>query len=246
MNDVALWPTTVGLVALSFAGAVISAVTGFGGGMLFLPFLTAVVGADRAVPILTIMLLLSTPSRAWINLEYLKWRLVGWYAFGSTFGAALGAFVFLSLPVAWLLRTIGGFLILAVVSRHVPGVTLRISKAWVFAPLGVFGGFIGGVVGGMGPMVSPFFLAAGLTGAAFVGTVAACAVWMHVVKLVVYGRGGALDASILTLGVLLGVAMVLGTVLGTRVMRRLDAARFTSIVELALVLIGVWFLVRPV
>lgn len=244
MNDIAEWPTVVGLVVLSFAGAVISAITGFGGGMLFLPFLTAVVGPDRAVPILTLMLLLSTPSRALINRKYLEWRLVGWYALGSTFGAALGALVFLSLSTSWLLRAIGGFLVLAVLSRHIPGAKLHISKAWVFAPLGAVGGFIGGVVGGMGPMVSPFFLAAGLTGAAFVGTVAACAIWMHVVKLLIYGNGGVLDANILALGLLLGFAMVLGTLAGTKVLRRLNPARFTALVELALVLMGVWFLVR--
>ena len=37
--------------------------------------------------------------------------------------------------------------------------------------------------------------------------------------------------------------MVLGTIAGTMVLRRLDAARFTLIVELLMTLIGVWFLV---
>ncbi len=244
MEGIALWPTVVGLVGLSFLGAIVSAIAGFGGGMLFLPFLTAAVGPQRAVPILTVMMLLGTPSRAFVNRAHVRWRIVGWYALGSTLGAALGAAVFLSLPVFWLLKAIGGFLILAVVSRRMPGGKLRILDERVFVAVGAGGGFVGGVVGGMGPIVSPFFLAAGLTGRAFVGTVAACAVWMHVVKVVVYRHGGAVDAGTLTLGAALGVAMVLGTLAGTKVLRRLDAARFTLVVELLLVLIGLRFLLR--
>lgn len=243
MEGVALWPTAAGLMVLSFIGAVVSAIAGFGGGMLFLPFLAQVVGPERAVPILTVMLLLATPSRAFLNRREVRWRIVGWYALGSSLGAVLGAFVFLSLPVFWLLKAIGAFLILAVVSRHVPGGKLRIVDERAFAPIGAGGGFIGGVVGGMGPMVSPFFLAAGLTGPGFVGTVAACAVWMHVVKLFVYDRGGAVGTGTLTLGLALGLAMVFGTFAGTKVLGRLDAARFTLIVESLLVLIGIWFLV---
>lgn len=244
MGGVELFPTVVGLGALSFLAAIISAITGFGGGMMFLPFLTAAVGPSRAVPILTVMLLIATVSRAFVNRGHLKWRIVGWYALGTSFGAALGAFVFLSLPVFWLLKAIGAFLIAAVISRHVPGGTLHIADERVFAAVGVGGGFVGGVVGGMGPMVSPFFLAADLTGPAFVGTVAGCAVWMHLVKMVVYRKGGAVDAGTLTLGLVLGLGMLLGTLAGTKVLRRMDAARFTLIVELLLVFIGFWFLVR--
>ncbi len=242
---VELWPTLAGLAGISFLGAVVSAITGFGGGMLFLPFLTAVVGPTRAVPILTVMMLLGTPSRAWLNRRELRWGIVRWYWLGASLGAGVGASVFLSLPVGLLTKVIGVFLILAAFWRHVPGKDLSIESERSFVLVGAGGGFVGGIVGGMGPMVSPFFLAAGLTGPAFVGTVAACAVWMHIVKLVVYGRGGALEPEALAMGGVLGVAMVLGTLAGTRVLRRLDAKRFRVLVEALLALIGVCFLVRP-
>lgn len=245
MEDFSFWPTVFILASLSFSGAIISSIAGFGGGMLFLPFLAAVVGPDRAVPVITIMMLLGTPFRAFINRQYLRWPIISWYSIGTTFGAIIGALVFLSLPVFWLLKVIGGFLIVAMIFRHVPGGKLSIKKHQAFVPIGVCGGFVGAVVGGMGPFISPFFLAAGLTRGAFVGTVAACAVWMHIVKLFVYGEGGILDFTIVQLGIVLGLSMILGTVVGTKVLRRLNADRFALIVEILLVVIGVWFLIRP-
>lgn len=245
IDGLALWPTLGVLVALSFLAAGLSAVAGFGGGMLFLPLLTATVGPEHAVPVLTIMLLMATPSRTYMNRHHLRWRKIGWFALGSTLGAVVGAEVFLSLPVFWLRKAIGGFLILSVVAAHLPGRRLTIKGERVFAAVGVGGGFVGGVVGGVGPMVSPFFLAAGLTGPAFVGTLAACAIWMHIVKLFVYERGGALGLATLSLGAVLGLAMVLGTYAGTKLLRRLDARKFTILVEALLVLLGAWLLVAP-
>ena len=147
------------------------------------------------------------------------------------------------LPVFWLLKAIGAFLILAVISRRIPGAKLHIKDPRAFIAVGAGGGFIGGVVGGMGPMVSPFFLAAGLTGPTFVGTMAASGVWMHLVKMVVYGRGGAFDAGTLGLGIAFGLTMIVGTIAGTKVLHRIDTAGFKRIVEILLVGIGVWFLV---
>lgn len=246
MQEISLWPIEIILITISFFGAILSAIAGFGGGMLLLPFLAAAVGPDRAVPIVTLLLLMGTPFRAYVNRQDLHWPIIRWYAAGTTLGAIIGALVFLSLSVYWLLKIIGAFLILAMAFRHLPGKKISINNHKVFLPLGVGGGFVGAVVGGMGPFMSPFFLAAGLTRAAFVGTVAACAVWMHIVKLIVYGDGGALDWEIVQIGVMLGLSMMLGTVVGTKVLRRLNAARFTQIVEILLILIGIWFLVRPV
>jgi len=246
MESIALWPIAPLLIVLSFFAAMISAIAGFGGGMVFLPFLVAAFGPERAVPIMTVMMLLGTTSRAWVNRSALKWRIIRWFALGTIFGAALGAWVFLEMNPYWLLKAIGLFIILAVIVRRLPGKRLRIRDAKAFAPIGAAGGFIGGVVGGMGPMVSPFFLAAGLTGAAFVGTVGACAICMHIVKIFVYNKGGAVDASTLIIGSALGLSMVAGTLVGKKVLDRLDAKKFTLIVEVLLVVIGIWFLVRPV
>ena len=88
------------------------------------------------MPVLTVMLLLSTPSRAVINRADLQWGIIFWYALGATIGASLGAVVFLSLPACWLLKAIGVFLLLAAFSRYIPGGKFTITDHRMFAVVG--------------------------------------------------------------------------------------------------------------
>src|SRR6185503_16549483 len=63
--------------------ALLSAVAGFGGGVLLLPVFTALFGLRAAVPMLTLTQLSSNASRVWLNRRDLRWRPVGWFALGA-------------------------------------------------------------------------------------------------------------------------------------------------------------------
>lgn len=67
----------------AFALALLSAVAGFGGGVLLLPVFTALFGLRFAVPMLTLTQLSSNGSRVWLNRRELRWPLVGWFALGG-------------------------------------------------------------------------------------------------------------------------------------------------------------------
>lgn len=67
----------------AFALALLSAVAGFGGGVLLLPVFTALFGLRFAVPMLTLTQLSSNGSRVWLNRRELRWPLVGWFALGA-------------------------------------------------------------------------------------------------------------------------------------------------------------------
>jgi uncharacterized membrane protein YfcA len=55
------------MVAATFATAALSAVAGFGGGVLLLPAFVAVLGTRDAVAVLTVVQLASNGSRVWFN-----------------------------------------------------------------------------------------------------------------------------------------------------------------------------------
>src|SRR5690349_9496410 len=61
--------------AAAFTLAVVSAVAGFGGGVLLLPVFTALFGLRVAVPMLTLTQLSSNASRVWFNRRELQWPL---------------------------------------------------------------------------------------------------------------------------------------------------------------------------
>ena len=73
MSDLLL--TLLAASGAAFALAAVSAVAGFGGGVLLLPLFTAQFGLRVAVPVLTLTQLAGNGSRVWFNRTELNQRL---------------------------------------------------------------------------------------------------------------------------------------------------------------------------
>ena len=95
----------------AFMLAVLSAVAGFGGGVLLLPVFTALFGLRVAVPVLTLTQLSSNASRVWLNRRDLRWGIIGRFAAGAVPFAVAGALLFAHAPLEALQRLLGAFLI---------------------------------------------------------------------------------------------------------------------------------------
>lgn len=234
-------------LALAFAALVASTlagVTGFGGAAVLLPFLVQIFGVREAIPILTIAQLFGNGSRVWFNRRELDWRLVAWFALGAVPFALLGGLFFAKAPVAPLTRVLGVFLILVVVWRHArPNSTWRPSTS-SFALIGAGSSFLSAILGSVGPILAPFFLAYGLAKGAYIGTEALSTVVMHVTKLVAYHQAAVLPTHAVIVGLILGPLMVLGSYLGKRIVDRLPKAVFIWLVEITLVAAGLLFIFK--
>ena len=101
------------------------------------------------------------------------------------------------------------------------------------------------LVGSVGPLTAPFFLARGLVKEAYIGTEATSAVVMHAAKLVAYGVGALLSVAGAGARALLAPATMLGAWVGRHVLRRISEQAFVLVVEMgllvsaALLLVGV-------
>lgn len=205
--------------------------------MIFLPFLIATYGVRASVPILTVAVLLGNASRVYFNRRELDLKLVAWFSSGSLPLALVGSLVYVALPTFWIKKGIGLFLILSVLLRRIQK-DFQLRKRWVFLPLGAVTGFLSALMGGVGPLSSPFFLAFGLTKEAFVGTEALCATGMHLVKSVAYSRLGVLPPRELLAGLSFGLVMSLGSYVAKKILERISRRAFLILVEVLLVGIG--------
>lgn len=230
------------LLLISFVAATLAAVSGFGGAAVLLPVLVATFGVREAIPILTVAQLVGNGSRVWFNRRELNWRVVAWFAAGGVPLALLGGLLFAKAPLAALTRLLGGFLILIVVLRHaLPGSIWRPSLP-AFAGIGAAASFLSALLGSVGPLMAPFFLAYGLVKGAYIGTEAMSTVVMHVTKLIAYRHAAILSLHALVAGLVLGPVMVLGSFAGKRIVDKLPEKVFVWIIELALITAGLVFL----
>jgi uncharacterized membrane protein YfcA len=232
------------LAAVAFVAATLAAVTGFGGAAVLLPVLVAVFGVREAIPILTVAQLVGNGSRAWFNRREVDIAVVGWFALGGVPLALAGGLLLARAPLAGLTRLLGAFLIAIVLWRRLHPGPPRRPPLRSFALIGAGASFLSALLGSVGPIMAPFFLAYGLVKGAYIGTEALATVVMHVTKLAAYRAAAILPMHAVVVGLALAPIMVSGSWAGKRIVDRLPERVFVAIIELTLVAAGVLFLVR--
>jgi uncharacterized membrane protein YfcA len=227
--------------AAAYLLAVLSAVAGFGGGVLLLPVFSALFGLPVAVPMLTLTQLSSNAGRLWLNRRRVRWPLVGWFAAGAVPFAVAGGLLLAHAPLSPLKRALGVLLIAVVLWRR-RGLRPGKPADRAFAAVGAASGFGSALLGSVGPLTAPFFLAYGLTRAAYIGTEATAALTLHLTKIAVYGAGDLLTTRVLLYGAALTPATVAGAWTGRKILGRVSDRLFVVLVEAGLVAAGLLFL----
>lgn len=230
------------VLPVALVAGTIGGVVGFGSAVILLPVCAYVFGAADAVPILTVAALVGNLSRAAFSWRETDWPAVRIYALGAVPFAALGATIFVALDVALIQRLLGLFLLAMIPARRWAVAHDYQLARWHLLPLGAAMGLLSGVVGTVGPINAPFFLAYGLVKGAYLATEALGAAAVHLTKSVVYGRLAALDGQMLTHGLAIGLALLAGSWLGKRIVLRLDAPAFIRVVEVLLGVSGILML----
>ncbi len=231
------------LILGAFVASALAAVTGFGGAAVLLPILVLTYGVRDAIPILTVAQLIGNGSRVWFNRHELKLPVVGWFSIGAVPAALAGGVLFASAPLSFLKRLLGIFLLATVVYRHMSKARTFRPSLRSFAGIGAIFSFLSALLGSVGPIMAPFFLAYGLVKGAYIGTEAFATVVMHVTKLVAYGGTSILTSANVMAGLALGPIMVFGSFVGKRVLDRLPERVFVWLIEATLILAGLGFLI---
>lgn len=227
----------VALVASSIAGVV-----GFGAGVAVLPLVAIIFGAEQAVPIVAVALIIGNASRAAFSFRDIDWLAALAYGLPSVVLSVIGGAVFLSISPKTATVAMALAILLMLPARRL---LQRANKPVRLSHLPIVGGvlgFVSGATGASGPLAAPFLIGYGLVKAAYVGTDAVAALATHAAKTATYAAGGAVDSRTLAVGITLGGIMIVGAFIGRRLIDRLPAERFITVVEIALAAIASYML----
>lgn len=229
------------LFAGSFIAALISGAAGFGGSLLLLPVVTACIGAEAAVPVLTISQAIGNIARMTSGWKQIDWKSVGLFSLTSLPLAALGAFGFSVLPKDVVTRFIGFALVLLVVIKLASKKDLPKGKPTLLVGGAVTGG-LSGLCGSGGPIGAAVFLSLGLEPVAYIASEAATATAMHVLKMVIYSKLTNLSVYSLLMGLGMGVCMIAGTYSAKHLIRNMEKGKFQTYTAVLLCIVGVYMM----
>jgi uncharacterized membrane protein YfcA len=235
MSDSAFW---LAMGAVTFGTSILSGVLGMAGGMLLLTVLLLRLDPLVAIPVHGIVQLVSNGSRAWFLREHVQSRVIWPFVLPLLPAAALGLWVLGALAPGVGRILIGAF-VLAAVWRPTPAKSAGRSRPERYLPLGgALVGFGSTLVGATGPLLAPFILALELTPQGTVGTLAACQVFQHATKVLVFGAAGFDFERLLLPAAGLSACAALGSAVGTSWLERVPRELFGRIIRVVLSLLS--------
>jgi uncharacterized protein len=221
----------------------IASVAGFGIGSLLTPLLALRVGAKLAVAAVSIPHVVGTAVRFWLLRGRIDRRIFVWFGITSAAGGLTGALLH-AYASNRALGIVFGCLLLFVGISELTGVMTRVRfgrrAAWI---AGTLSGVLGGLVGNQGGIRSAALLAFDTDKQTFVGTATAVGLVVDGARMPVYlitERSGLLPLWPLIAVATVGV--VTGTLVGTRVLRRVPDRQFRVVVAFLLLALGGWML----
>ena len=239
---------TAGFLAAICAVAVLSGATaslvGFGIGSMLTPLLALQLGTDVAVAAVALPHAVATAFRCWRLRGYIDRQVLRRFGLLSAAGGLAGALAYTSLNAAVLTRVLGGLLVLTAIAQLIGLASRWKPQGAAVGALGLASGFFGGIAGNQGGLRAAALTAFALPPLAFVATSTATGLLVDAARTPVYLATAGSTLIGLWLPILLCTAGVLvGTVLGERILFGLPRERFARAVAVAVGLLGIWLLV---
>ena len=233
------------LFVLGAATFTLSTISGGGGAMMQIPILNFLIGTSQTAPVINLGALISRPSRIIIFWKHIEWKVFWYFVPAAVTAAIFAGFLFSKVKIVWVQVVVGLFLI-STIFQYKFGKEAKSFpvKLWYFTPLGFFVGIVGTFTGGMGPILNPFFLNAGITKEELVGTKAAQSLFLGLAQVGSYSFFGLLNKELWIYGIALGLGATLGNLIGKRILSQMSKLSFRRWVIVIMVVSGIVLIIK--
>jgi uncharacterized membrane protein YfcA len=215
----------------SFAAAFLGVFTGAAGGLMLLATMALVVPAPVLIPVHTVVMLGAGATRTIIMWRYVMQKTILPYLIGAAAGAALGAKVFIALPISTTLGILGIFIL---VVAWMPALGRLGAERGRFVLLGFVTTFLGIFVSATGTVLAPFVASASPERRNHSATLGALMTTTHIAKLIAFGVMGFAIGPFLPLAGAMIAASAAGNWAGKVALGRTSEGRFRLIFQIVL------------
>ena len=235
------------MVALVITGSgFVQGAMGFGYAIVALAVLPFYLNVRLANLVVSLSAVAPLVLAMWSYRRGLDRRLLAICLSGAVVGLPLGLVVFMAVEAHWLLRGTGlAILIFAIQGlRTQPNEVVGTASRWGSALAGVTSGFLSGSVGIGGPPVAVYAAGQSWSPERFKAFVLSFSLVLVLMKAVGLAATGLLGSDVLWLSVVAAPFGFLGTWLGVRASKNINAVRFRQIAMAMLVLISLDMILR--
>lgn len=233
----------IGFYLAALFSEVVGTVVGFGSSTLFLPLALIWLDFKSALVLVAFLHIFGNLARAGFFGRKLDFGVLWRFGIPSVMFSVIGALLVPIVPQN-LLKSILGLFLIVYSCWFLVGKRIKMKESEVNIVIGGgLSGLLAGLIGTGGAMRSLFLSAFGLKKESYVATMAVVALVVDLIRIPVYLNQGLLEAKYYGLIPILLVIALVGSYTGRLIVKKIPQEKFSKIVAIAILLVGMKFLV---
>ena len=216
------------ILALSaLVASTLSGMIGMGGGVILLGVMATLLPAAAVVPIHGVVQLGSNCTRTVLFIKHVNWRIFAYYVPFMILGVWGATLIWSGDKLKYFQPFIGGVILLYLLSRRYK-LVWRNAPMLIYPIIGLLAGFVTIFIGATGPLIAPFFLRDDLDKEGVIATKAICQSVGHLLKIPAFLSLGFDYAAYGPLLATLLFMVIVGTMLGKRLLSKMNRQTFET------------------
>lgn len=244
--EISIW-LLLGLFLLGAAAFTLSTISGGGGALLQIPILNFLLGTSQTAQVINLGSFISRPTRIVIFWKHIRWKVFWYYVPSAMLGAVVAAYLFSEVKIYWIQLIVGLFLVSTLFQYRFGKKERSFTvKLWYFIPLGFVISIIGTFTGGMGPILNPFLLNAGIDKEELIGTKSAQSFFLGAAQISSYAFFGLLSTKVWVFGIAMGLGAIVGNLIGKWLLQRMSKIAFRRWLIAIMVISGIILIIKAI
>lgn len=229
------------LALVTFFTSAIAAIVGLGGGMMLIAVLPSFLPLNAIIPVHGLTQMSSNISRAVFAYKDIQYETIPKFLIGSLLGVGLFASIISVISLEFVPLFIGTYILLSLWSKKFNN---KIKKFENYYILGFFQSGLSVVVGATGPLTLTLLYKDYIDKNKVVATSAALMSISHLLKILVFIYFGFVFFDYIELIIVMIIAAILGSYVGTKLRNKIDGKRFAVVLKLLLSILAIKLIVE--
>jgi len=226
------------LATITFLTSMVSAVVGFGGGVMLMAILVSLsfLPVNALIPVHGLTQISSNLSRAYFGYKDIQYEVIPKFLLGSIVGISIFTAILTIISLKYVPLFIGSYILLSIWSKKFNEKIKRYENYYI---IGFFQTGLSMVVGATGPLTMTLLFKDYKDKNKVVATGAALMSITHLSKIVVFTYFGFIFFDYLWIIITMIVGAILGSFVGTKLRNLIDGKRFTVILKVLLTTLAI-------
>ena len=230
-------------IIIIFLAYTVKGLSGFGSGLIAVPFLAFVFPLTFIVPVLGLLSYSGTIMQSFQLRKQVAWRDMLPLLPFSLLGIFIAIWLLINVDANVLLRSLGFFVLIYSIYSLLPLPVLSGSRKWAIVA-GSCGGFVGALFGTGGPFYVIYLKIRQLDKSQFRATIAMIFLVDGGVRIAGYTASGLYTSQVLLLVAILFPVLFAGMYVGHHLHIKIDQKRFNQVISLILMMSGLMLLYK--